>query len=551
MNVPSIGNTKADAKLSLFLTVFDHELGDRINDPTTPIVSQFAFSRQQSRARKRARFEGVDNAELTIDRFLSINSSAGNPDITLSADILADASDFIRRSFWGFNTLRFGSIQETLNLPYLLTNWRLGPGASVGFKNTHFVDKIKSPIVTCTAKCLPLLKLLYKVNPHLNSILNSDGVTFKVVEGSKLSTVPKNEDIDRTIATEPLGNMMLQLSAGHYIEEVLRYIGIDISNQQDRNKIMARLGSMFGDFTTIDLQSASDLIRLPLVRLLWPREWYDHFISIRSDRCLVRGEYVDLNMMSTMGNGFTFPMMTLTLLSLIYATIGKSCRVRSVTGRHAIYEPNVAVFGDDIIIPSTEYDRVAHTLSCAGLIINHDKSYSKGPFRESCGGDYYRGVDVTPFYVKTLASDPDVYIAINGLRNWCEKNDTFFPKTFSCLYAMLDGKVLFVPPWEQPYSGVLSSEVDITYYHYELCSWQSHVESSSLSDGQLRLVMYGGYALCLGSDKLVYTRRSNRTSYRLVRTRLPRGMRDGRPLHHVVAEKLARFDTVLRLLVPS
>ena len=40
------------------------------------------------------------------------------------------------------------------------------------------------------------------------------------------------------------------------------------------------------------------------------------------------------------------------------------------------------------------------TLEAFGLLVNKKKSFSKGNFRESCGGDYFMGTDVTPVYMR-------------------------------------------------------------------------------------------------------------------------------------------------------
>jgi len=167
-----------------------------------------------------------------------------------------------------------------------------------------------------------------------------------IVDGSTLSTVPKNDKTDRTTATEPSGNMCLQLAVGSYIESVLRSIGLDIRTQEGKNKILAKLGSIFGHLVTIDLKSASDSILIELCRKLLPRQLFSFMLRIRSpETCLPDGEVVKLHMMSTMGNGFTFPMMTLLLVALIYAV-----RLRRNGPTNYIDWKTCGVYGDDIIV---------------------------------------------------------------------------------------------------------------------------------------------------------------------------------------------------------
>jgi hypothetical protein len=61
---------------------------------------------------------------------------------------------------------------------------------------------------------------------------------------------------------------------------------------------------------------------------------------------------------------------------------------------------DVCIFGDDIIIPVDHVDRTIGLIEAVGFKVNSQKSYVKGPFRESCGVDCYSGVNVTPVRVK-------------------------------------------------------------------------------------------------------------------------------------------------------
>jgi hypothetical protein len=61
---------------------------------------------------------------------------------------------------------------------------------------------------------------------------------------------------------------------------------------------------------------------------------------------------------------------------------------------------SVSVYGDDIIVPTEMSASVMEDLESFGLRVNQNKSYNTGLFRESCGGDFYAGVCVTPVYVR-------------------------------------------------------------------------------------------------------------------------------------------------------
>jgi len=335
--------------------------------------------------------------------------------------------------------------QQCLDMRLLYDSWRLGPGSSNGISGTHFADKIVQDW-TCTRRALPFVRQLRRLVPRLRLYdeLNGSGIT--VIEGSRVITVPKNEDTDRTIAIEPIGNMALQLAAGVYIESALSHLGLHLATQQFVNRELTKVGSSCGKYATLDLKSASDLITPDLIRLLWPPEWFELLSVLRSSNCQLEGsnDWTVLFMMSTMGNGFTFPMMTMTLLALVYAalrSVDKSCKRNKIPS-------GVGVFGDDIICPTLHVEVVLEVLGGAGLSVNFDKSHYKKDdlFRESCGLDMYNGYDVTPFYVKSLANNAEIYVAINQLLAWSARHDFKPWRSFGVLLAGLER-----PPFPRAY----------------------------------------------------------------------------------------------------
>jgi hypothetical protein len=235
-----------------------------------------------------------------------------------------------------------------------------------------------------------------------------------VVEGAVLFTVPKNSDIDRCACKEPDINMYLQKGVGAHIRRRLLRTGIDL-NDQSINKDLAREGSITGDLCTLDLSSASDSISIELVRLLLPNVWFEYLNDIRSRKVVVDGDTITTEMFSSMGNGFTFELESL----LFYALVRSVLYFEGISGR-------LSVYGDDIICPSRAFDLVVWTLKYFGFRANLDKSFATGFFRESCGGHYHKGEDVTPFYLKRPAGRlTDLIRIANQLRRWalCSSGD--------------------------------------------------------------------------------------------------------------------------------
>jgi hypothetical protein len=281
---------------------------------------------------------------------------------------------------------------------------------------------------------------------------------------------------------------------------------------------MAQQGSIDGSFATIDLKSASDMISIALVRELVPDIWFQLLMTIRSPRIRIKqlDLDMDLNMISTMGNGFTFPLMTLIIISLIYAV---RCRVPSSPYLYMDWG-KTCVFGDDIIIPTHEYDDVCEVLVRAGLLVNHEKSYRSGLFRESCGGDYYRGVDVTPFYVKHLYDDRAVYVAINQCLEWSAKTGVLLQRSIRLLMTFLVGKARLIPEWHGPDEGILTSRCPKNYKYLKTIVPRFEFRGNPIFE---MMLVAGGYLESGYSGKLFYAPRPFKTKARVRHKSLPKG----------------------------
>jgi hypothetical protein len=108
-----------------------------------------------------------------------------------------------------------------------------------------------------------------------------------------------------------------------------------------------------------------------------------------------------------MGNGFTFPLET-----LIFWSLAAACCPQ---------DSDATAYGDDLIVPTECYPLLVEVLVALGFVVNLTKSYHTGPFRESCGKDYFRGTDVRPYYPKGWVTGQSLFV----LHNWyVRKGDT-------------------------------------------------------------------------------------------------------------------------------
>jgi len=500
--------------------LFSTLLSDLDNVHSDEPATVFAIERLRERMRKRAPYVRPGLEAKAIDDFLRVNAEVTMFDASsMDSQILGEARDFV---YFVLNKHARkldpeGPPDVCFNLLFVEENWRFGPKASYEVDGVGTVEKIDQAM-TCTSRAEPSLRRIRMANPYFCDFDTADHGGLVRVEGSKLTTVLKNEDAVRTIATEPSGNMALQLGGGLFIEEALIGIGLNIHNQQPKNQRLAQKGSCDGEVATLDLKGASDRKSRQMISRVWPEEWVHFFENTRSPITKIGGRSVQLGMMSTMGNGFTFPMMTLTILAIIYA-------VRRLNGgpRRWIDWRQTAVFGDDIIVPVHEVPGVISALENFGFLVNQEKSFSCGPFRESCGGDYYEGVDVTPFYVKSLASPAAVYVAINQVIDWAARFELPLVRTIRLLRSWLQ-KVFLVPEWSQPTAGIRTAQCPKKYKMLRTVPVVREYKGRFL----MPLVCGGFLASKADSDGVTYMpHESDYVRYATGEAWLPRGYQDG------------------------
>lgn len=347
-----------------------------------------------------------------------------------------------------FDNLFFRGPDRRLTSAGILRGVGVGPGASLGAGSNDFYTKLFCSTLTGTSEQL-YREYLYSISTH-RGLLSAELARKSVygqetVVGNRLSFVPKTSSISRSICTEPILNMFFQKGIGAVLEDLLSYeFRINLDKQPIFNRRMAQKGSVDGSYGTIDLSSASDSVSLNLLKEVLPPYVMRWLSLCRSPFVtLPNGDVEELHMVSSMGNGFTFPLET-----LLFAVIVTSCyRVLGIRPRYASDHPsNFAVFGDDIIVRSDAYEFVCDALRLFGFRVNDTKSFNTGWFRESCGGDFFRGKDIRGIYIKSLKTRSDVYSSINRLVRWSAKTGILLPRTIE----RLSGWVKFLPV---PYSA--------------------------------------------------------------------------------------------------
>jgi hypothetical protein len=340
----------------------------------------------------------------------------------------------------------------------ILRSARHGPGSSLCTTEDNVTLFYKSHDIPWSVggPASKYVKDILQHDPHLGQLLGYNLVQSAVgwapgkfgaaylreCNFNSLTTVPKTAWIDRFIAVEPRFNLYLQLGTNAVLTRNLRSVGV-YTNNQEYNREAAFWASLSGSgVATVDLSSASDCIAFELVRYLLRGlpEWYDFLYDLRSPFFKYNGEVRKYEKWSSMGNGYTFPLESAIFYSIVEACVNETCPDKLGL---------VRVYGDDIIIPTEAFTLLKELLATIGFVTNEQKTFTSGPFRESCGKDYWYGIDVRPFYLDFHPETAeDIFHILNSLCSVGHVLST--DAAYSWLLGLLhDGAILYGPEVEE------------------------------------------------------------------------------------------------------
>jgi hypothetical protein len=209
---------------------------------------------------------------------------------------------------------------------------------------------------------------------------------------ARIAAVPKSYKAARIIAMEDT----FRQAVGKKIMQIIdRYMPAEIRlHDQTQNQLLARDGSLDQGLATLDLSSASDSISKVLFRRIFPPNFVACVYPYLGTHTQIGKEVNIMQMMSTSGNVLTFGLESLVFLAITKAGVQWAAEMGE-----QFQDPRISVYGDDIICPSEAAQYVIMFLTALGFEVNESKSYiGDVPFRESCGSDWYLGVDVSSTY---------------------------------------------------------------------------------------------------------------------------------------------------------
>lgn len=199
---------------------------------------------------------------------------------------------------------------------------------------------------------------------------------------TKIREVPKSLKSNRLISSEPAMGMFAQLAVANALDDALREhfsYCCSLHNQEKHNTRLLQHQSC-----SIDLSDASDHVSVRLIRLILPQLW-PLLAKVRSSFTqFPDGKIVPLGTFAPMGSGVCFPVLTLVNIGIC---------------KYACRFP-FSVYGDDIIVHVRDYDYVCTLLQRAGLVLNKQKSSNSLCYRESCGCEMFKSMNITPVLLR-------------------------------------------------------------------------------------------------------------------------------------------------------
>lgn len=416
------------------MTPYQYKIGAQINS----FLKRYTFQKDV--------LSPAEREEATNEKFLALQSSLATnywrPRSVCLHEVIRRARSICRRILAGYSPQGCDP------------RGQFGTKATVGCPASRaYIDEklLKRPITGSEDHIDWAKRSLVSGDPILKRILKEKkSKKYECVSTLAQVNVPKKYNIDRGINPNTLLGSYYSSALGRIVQQALKDAGLDIVKLQHIHGILARRASTKGRLATADLSNASHGFLSNLINALMPREWYRAIMRGVIRSVDVSGRVYRLESIMTMGIGFTFPVQTLLFYCLL-------CALSDLTG----VEGTISVYGDDLIYPVPLHKYVAKIFPALGFSMNLDKTFVNSPFKESCGSDFFRGVDVRPYSPEGSYQNlgKHAYVAfcykiLNGLlRRWdqCEVPSTVRLLKFEIVRLM--GSLFAVPRDFPDHSG--------------------------------------------------------------------------------------------------
>ncbi len=282
---------------------------------------------------------------------------------------------------------------------------------------------------------------------------------------AKVVLVPKDSRGPRLISCEPLEYQWIQQGLSRAIVARLESHRLTKGHVnftcQEVNRDLAMRGSRGEPWVTLDMKDASDRVSLWLVKELFQgTALLEGLLASRTTHTrLPDNTVLQMNKFAPMGSALCFPVESLIFYAL---AVGALVVQKGYSWRKAL--SRVYVYGDDIIMRGEDYATACQLLPEYGLMFNSSKCCTAGFFRESCGCDAYRGVDVTPIKLRSVwtrrLTDPGTIASYVAYSNAFWKRGYYRTAEYLEKYVKAAfGRLPYIPHENVGYLGFLRSGV--------------------------------------------------------------------------------------------
>jgi hypothetical protein len=254
---------------------------------------------------------------------------------------------------------------------------------------------------------------------------------------AKVVLVPKDSRGPRLISMEPLEHQFIQQAICremYHLIEMHPFSGRHVNfSDQTMNRQLAIIGSFDGSWATLDMKEASDRVSTLLVEELFKDspELLGCLLASRSDGTLLPdGRTVFLHKFAPMGSAVCFPVESIVHFVLAVSAIALVHNVSVRRARDSVY-----VYGDDLVVRQEYVEAVMKYFPLFGLKFNEKKCFIQGPFRESCGANEFKGVDVTT--IRWREPWPAQRIDAASAQAFCDLASLFYQRGYLQVADML------------------------------------------------------------------------------------------------------------------
>jgi len=246
----------------------------------------------------------------------------------------------------------------------------------------------------------------YSISAVCDSYRDYDALEALDSGTAKVVLVPKDSRGPRLISCEPLEYQWIQQGLGRKLASHLESHRLTSGHvnftDQSINRDLALHASLTQEWVTLDMKEASDRVSLELVKELFADVpvLLEALLATRTTSTILpNGQRVHLNKFAPMGSCLCFPVESFVFYALAVGVLVNYYGYSRCEAREAVY-----VYGDDIIVRREVYPALLLHFPLTGLMFNEAKCCTAGFYKESCGMDAFRGVDVTPVKLRSVWS---------------------------------------------------------------------------------------------------------------------------------------------------